>query len=180
MYLHRPDRGTTICIMCKFTFNINTYRICTNSCNHAILHLPKMVNVVLWGITGFWLFCYYIINIHSHILNHVEQAKYFLTISYKWFQEPWNDGRCCQSCRIRTCALIPIHNLCLTGTPVWGWHLVCMALSGKHLSFSLHKEQPVYCQNCEQPAKDQSAEQKKHTGKTWKVQRYFSVLGGAC
>lgn len=67
-----------------------------------------------------------------------------------------------------------------SGTPVWGWHLVCMALSGKHLSFSLHKEQPVYCQNCEQPAKDQSAEQKKHTGKTWKVQRYFSVLGGAC
>lgn len=65
--------------MCKFTFNINTYRICTNSCNDAILHLPKMVNVVLWGITGFWLFCYYIINIHSHILNHVEQAKYFLT-----------------------------------------------------------------------------------------------------
>lgn len=175
MYLHRPDRGTTICIMCKFTFNINTYRICTNSCNHAILHLPKMVNVVLWGITGFWLFCYYIINIHSHILNHVEQAKYFLTISYKWFQELWNDGRCCQSCRIHTCALIPIHNLCLTGTPVWGWHLVCMALSGKHLSFSLHKEQPVYCQNCEQPAKDQSAEQKKHTGKTWKVQIFLSI-----
>lgn len=74
-YLHRPDRGTTICIMCKFTFNINTYRICTNSCNDAILHLPKMVNVVLWGITGFWLFCYYIINIHTYLIFLTNDSK---------------------------------------------------------------------------------------------------------
>lgn len=70
MYLHRLDRGTTICIMCRFTFNINTYRIYTNSCNDAILvikpHLRKMINVVLWDITGFWLFCYYIFLTYIH------------------------------------------------------------------------------------------------------------------
>lgn len=60
IYLHRFDRGRTICIMYKFTLKINTYRIYTNSYSYAVLvikpHVAKTVNVVLQDIAGFQFF----------------------------------------------------------------------------------------------------------------------------